>query len=77
MADADSRERASQFVPLSVRHGNRRTRAAWKLKGAKERFALWLCPWLRSAVENARGPVVDGASAERLAAERSVQGVDR
>jgi hypothetical protein len=38
------------FVPLSVRHGNRRRRLAWWWSGRRESVALWLAPWLRATV---------------------------
>lgn len=34
------------FVPLNVREGGRRAKLRWWWGTQKERFALWLCPWL-------------------------------
>jgi hypothetical protein len=37
----------ANYEPLSVRHGNRRKRLGWRIKGWRENVALWLAPWLR------------------------------
>ncbi len=34
------------WTPLSVRHGNRRARARWRLRGARNALALRIAPWL-------------------------------
>lgn len=35
------------YVPLSVRHGNRRKRFGWRIQIRREALALRLAPWLR------------------------------
>jgi len=40
------RRDSGDFVPLSVRCGNRRKRFAWRVKGWRQSAALRLAPWL-------------------------------
>lgn len=39
----------SDYIPLSVRHGDWRTKLRWKVLGAREALALTLAPWMRTA----------------------------